>query len=296
MTKSLNTLMNVEDYKTLVDRYDVFLFDCDGVIWLGSKVIPGAKETIEYLKSQGKKLIFVTNNSSVSRAKYAEKFQKFNIKVEEQDIFSSAYATAVYLKDVISFDMSKYVYPIGGSGITDELRAMGVKVLEPHFPTIKNVDDVQGIVPDPSVGAVVVGLDVEINYSKLAFAHINITKSNALFIATNDDSTLPVQGLTFPGAGSLLSVLINSTSESPVVMGKPNQIMFDCISKANNLDLSRTLMIGDRLDTDIEFGTRAGVDTLLVFTGVTDRELAASSPISFTHSIQSLGDISKLAQ
>ncbi|OMJ30069.1 Phosphoglycolate phosphatase 2 [Smittium culicis] len=289
-------LSSSAEHSTLIDKYETFLFDCDGVIWLGSKLIPGVKESIEYLKCKGKKLIFITNNSSVSRADYVKKFAKFGIEVDESNIFGSSFATAVYLKEVANFDPEKFVFAIGGKGISDELESQGIKILSPDFPQIENLDDISGIEPDNRVGAVVVGLDVKINYAKLAFAHVNIIQGDSYFIATNSDSTLPVGGITFPGAGSLLSVLKSSTKKDPVVIGKPNQIMFDLVKKSHHLDLSKTIMVGDRLDTDIDFGNRASVDTLLVYTGVTDKTLASNSDIKATFSMNSFGDISLLKQ
>ncbi|OMJ21022.1 4-nitrophenylphosphatase [Smittium culicis] len=270
MTKHLSS---ITEYSALIDRYDTFLFDCDG-----------------------KKLIFITNNSSVSRADYVKKFAKFGIEVDESNIFGSSFATAVYLKEVVNFDPEKFVFTIGGKGISDELKSQGIKILSPDFPEIENLDDISGIGPDNRVGAVVAGLDVKINYAKLAFAHVNIVQGNSRFIATNSDSTLPVGGITFPGAGSLLSVLKSSTKKEPVVIGKPNQIMFDLVKKSHHLDLKKTIMIGDRLDTDIDFGNRASVDTLLVYTGVTDQKSASESDIKATFSMNTFGDISLIEQ
>ncbi|PVV04010.1 hypothetical protein BB560_001506 [Smittium megazygosporum] len=125
--------------------------------------------------------------------------------------------------------------------------------------------------------------------------HLTLNKECA-FIATNEDSTFPLSGFTSPGAGALLSVLKTSTKKTPVVIGKPHKTLFECISAAYDLDKSRTIMVGDRLDTDIQFGINSGVDTLLVFTGVSSEDDARDEKhAQATFAISSFGEISKLA-
>ncbi|KAI7831903.1 HAD-like domain-containing protein [Kickxella alabastrina] len=240
-------LSTLTDYQTLVDKYDTFLFDCDGVIWRGSTAIVNVQATLSMLRNRGKRLIFVTNNSGTSRKDYVTKFAKLGIQA------SLCLATAVYLSEVARFPSNKKAYVIGGSAFVE---------------------------PNPDVAAVVFGIDYDITYRKLANAHLNLTLNpGCLFIATNDDRTLPGGKHT----------LIHSTQRSPLVMGKPNTPMLD--SRPH-----RSCMVGDRLDTDILFGIKGGLSTLCVLTGVAD-EAAVLDPVApqATYYISSLGDLCDLA-
>ncbi|KAJ2778037.1 hypothetical protein H4R18_004836 [Coemansia javaensis] len=286
------------DYESLVDKYDTFLFDCDGVIWTGSTVIPGAPAALDLLRRRGKRLVFVTNNSAKSRQDYVQKFARLGIQAEADEIFSSAYATAVYLRDVVRFDTAKKAYVVGGSGVRHELEAVGISATGHADSALPiDLDSIRDVRADPDVGAVVCGLDYDISYRKLATAHVNLAENrDCLFIATNDDRTLPGGRYMYPGSGSLLQVLVHSTQRKPLVMGKPNAPMMECILQRFHLDPARTCMVGDRLDTDILFGISGGLSTLCVLSGVADEAsiLAPDAPQA-TYYTASLGDLAALA-
>ncbi|KAJ1955473.1 hypothetical protein EC988_001865 [Linderina pennispora] len=286
------------DLQSFVDRYDTFLFDCDGVIWRGTTIIDGVPATLDMLRSLGKRLIFVTNNSNTSRKDYVKKFAKLGITAAEEEIFSSAYATAVYLADVAKFGSSnKSAYVIGGNGIRAELEEVGIRTLGREDTAQIDLSTLNEVEPNPDVGAVVFGIDYEVSYRKLANAHVNLVHNpDCLFIATNDDRTLPGGKYMYPGSGSLLNSLVSSTQKTPMVMGKPNQPMLDCVMRKYHLDAARTCMIGDRLDTDVQFGISGGLSTLCVLTGVSDEQsvLAPTAPQA-TYYTSSLGNLAQLA-
>ncbi|MBA0695148.1 hypothetical protein Goari_005380 [Gossypium aridum] len=238
--------------RALLDSVDAFLFDCDGVIWKGDKLIDGIPQTLEMLRSKGKKLVFVTNNSTKSRIQYANKFQSLGLSVNQDEIFSSSFAAAMYLK-VNQFPPHKKVYVIGGEGIVQELQLAGFTAL------------------GGPVGAVVVGLDPDINYYKLQYATLCIRENpGCLFIATNRDSVGHMTDLQeWPGAGCMVAAVCGSTEQEPIVVGKPSTFMMDFLLQKFNVSTSRMCMVGDRLDTDILFGQNAGCKTLLVLSGVT---------------------------
>ncbi|KAI9479063.1 hypothetical protein LPJ78_003162 [Coemansia sp. RSA 989] len=291
-------LSTASELEALVDKFDTFLFDCDGVIWRGRTIIDNVPETLDMLRKRGKRLIFVTNNSSTSRRDYAKKFAGLGIQASVEEIFSSAYATAVYLHDVIKFDANKKAYVIGGSGIRQELEDVGITTLGHDDNRSVSLATLAEIEPSDEIGAVVCGIDYDISYRKLATAHVNLTQNpGCLFIATNDDRTLPGGKHMYPGTGSLLSVLTHSTQTTPLVMGKPNTPMLECVIKKYHLDPSRSCMVGDRLDTDILFGIKGGLSTLCVLTGVADEAavLSSDSPQA-TYYVQSLGDLAQLSQ
>ncbi|PAV17763.1 2-phosphoglycolate phosphatase [Pyrrhoderma noxium] len=276
-------LSSLDEYRQLLDRYDTWLFDCDGVLWRGSTLVDGAKEFLQLLRSKNKNVIFVTNNASNSRATYKIKFDKLGIEAHVDEIFGSAYAAAVYLSSVVKLPKDKKVFVIGQTGLEEELRNEGVpftggtdtkdSTLEAFDPTSYE--------PDPTIGAVLCGFDGKINYTKLckAFIHLN-TNPSCLFLATNTDATYPDEGGRLClGAGSISAPLRYALGREPLVLGKPSQIMMDCIKAKHKFDPKRTIMVGDRLNTDIQFGSEGGISTLLVLTGVTQvADLAPEAP------------------
>lgn len=265
-----------------LDSFDTFLFDCDGVLWLGSHLLPSIKETLKLLTDLGKKLIFVTNNSTKSRAAYTKKFAGFGIEVSEDQIFTSGYASAVYVRDFLKLQPGKdKVWVFGESGISEELSLMGYESLGGGDPRLDETFDfktspflVNGL--DPDVHCVVAGLDTKVNYHRLAVSLQYLQKEDSVhFVGTNVDSTFPQKGFIFPGAGSTIASLACSSGRTPVYCGKPNINMLNTIVSAKNLDKSKCCMVGDRLNTDIRFGVEGSLGgTLLVLTGIETEERA----------------------
>ncbi|KJE90751.1 hypothetical protein CAOG_02009 [Capsaspora owczarzaki ATCC 30864] len=266
------------DFKAYIASIDTFILDCDGVIWQADKLIPGVKETLQALKQAGKRVVFLTNNSSKSRAMYVAKFTSLGLDVSVNDIFGSSFAAADYLRQ-IKFDKKAYV--LGAQGLLDELTSVGVQYVGGYKEDTVNpwtsID--QGYVEDnPEIGAVVVGFDPAINYFKLARAYTYIQQPGCLFIATNHDSTFPAKGgRLLPGTGTIVSALEVAHGSNALVMGKPSHFMLDCVKTAIGYDPARTVMVGDRLDTDIQFGLNGNLHTLLVLTGVTSLETLQST-------------------
>src|SRR5947207_3254119 len=244
-----------------------------GVIWIGNELIPNVIQTLSYLRSHNKKLIFVTNNSTKSRRSYTQKFSKLGIPVDETEIFGSSYATAIYLSRVLQFPKHKKVYVLGERGVEEELEAEGI-AYEGGTSLSERTDfeesDFHTIIPDKEIGAVLCGLDLHITYRKLARALIHLRSPEVLFLSTNIDSTYPTHGKLFPGAGTTSTIPLEyGSGRTATTCGKPNQIMMVAIFTRFELDRDRTCMVGDRLDTDIQFGLEGKLGgTLLVLTGV----------------------------
>ena len=284
-------LDNEEARAALLDRYDNFLFDCDGVLWSGNEALPGVASFLRKLRARGKRLLFVSNNASKSLRTLLEKIKAMGIEGTEEEVFSSAYATAAYLKDVLHFPTDRKVYVIGMQGLRDELSHVGISHVggaDDDSVGLEGLDFAplaqEGVV-DPSVAAVVCGIDTKINYRKMAKAHVYLTRPGAQgpvrsgeknggchFVCTNGDATFPTSYGMFPGAGSIWAGIQYSSGRDPVVVGKPNQPMIDTIFARFDFDKSRTIMVGDRLNTDIAFGQAGDIDTLLVLTGVSSLE------------------------
>ncbi|KAL2811901.1 HAD-like domain-containing protein [Aspergillus granulosus] len=269
--------------KEFLDKFDVFLFDCDGVLWSGDHLFPGTVETLELLRSSGKQVVFVTNNSTKSRADYKKKLEALGIPATTEEIFSSSYSASIYISRILPLPPTKRkVFVLGESGIEQELRSENVSFIggtDPAFRRDITPEDYKLIAAgdesllDPEVGVVLVGLDFHLNYLKLALAYHYIRRG-AVFLATNIDSTLPNSGTLFPGAGSMSAPLTFMLGgKEPVSLGKPNQAMMDAIEGKFQFDRARACMVGDRANTDIRFGLEGKLGgTLGVLTGVSSKE------------------------
>uniref|UniRef100_A0A8B9RBA4 Pyridoxal (pyridoxine, vitamin B6) phosphatase n=1 Tax=Astyanax mexicanus TaxID=7994 RepID=A0A8B9RBA4_ASTMX len=256
----------------LASKRDV-LFDCDGVIWNGEAAVAGAPEAVRLLKQRGKRVFFVTNNCTRPRCNYAHKFSRLGFSgVAEEEIFSSAYCSAAYLRDVAQ--LRGKVFAIGGHGVLQELRDAGLDVVsedEADGPDFSIYD----FPLDPEVRAVLVGFDEKFNFIKLAKACCYLRDSEVLFLATDPDPWHPLRGGRItPGSGSLTAALETASSRKAMVIGKPSRFMFECIASQFDLDPAQSLMVGDRLETDILFGANCGLSTVLTLTGVSTLEQA----------------------
>ncbi|KAL0639999.1 p-nitrophenyl phosphatase [Maublancomyces gigas] len=273
------------EISAFIDRFDVFLFDCDGVLWHGNTLLHKTVETLDMLRSKGKQIVFVTNNSTKSRRAYKKKLDGLGIPAEVDEIFCSAYSSAVYIKRVVKLPADKKVYVIGESGIEEELRNEGVQYFggtDPEERIQMQEEDYTNFVPDPEVGVVLCGLDHYVSYRKYAKAFQYLQNPETLFLATNVDSTFPNKGKLFPGAGSISAPLTYMTKRVPLSLGKPSQAMMDAIEGKFQFNRKRTCMVGDRLNTDIKFGVEGGLGgTLAVLTGVsTEEEILSSDAIA----------------
>ncbi|KPP78918.1 pyridoxal phosphate phosphatase-like [Scleropages formosus] len=253
--------------RDLIDSKHSVLFDCDGVIWNGEKVVAGATEVVSLLKRRGKNVFFVTNNCTRPREKYVQKFSRLGFAdVAQEEIFSSAYCSALYLRDVAKVQEGK-VFVIGGDGVYEELRDAGVPFVE------GDVDDSGMTIVDcpleADVKAVLVGYDDKLSFLKLAKACCYLQNGECLFLATDPDPWhLLREGRVTPGSGSLTAALETATGRKATVIGKPSRFMFECIASQFGVDPAQSLMVGDRLETDILFGANCGMETLLTLTGV----------------------------
>uniref|UniRef100_A0A0E0LZ05 phosphoglycolate phosphatase n=1 Tax=Oryza punctata TaxID=4537 RepID=A0A0E0LZ05_ORYPU len=265
-----NPLLTAGAARSLVDSVDAFLFDCDGVIWKGDQLIEGVPETLDLLRKMGKKLVFVTNNSRKSRRQYSKKFRALGLEVTEEEIFTSSFAAAMFLK-LNNFPPEKKVYVVGEDGILEELRLAGFECLGGPEDGKKNIllEANFYFEHDKSVGAVIVGLDQYFNYYKMQYASLCIRENpGCLFIATNRDPTGHMTSAQeWPGAGTMVAAVSCSVQKEPIVVGKPSSFLMDFLLKSFNLETSRMCMVGDRLDTDILFGQNTGCKTLLVLSG-----------------------------
>ncbi len=227
----------------------------------------------------GKRIVFVTNNSTKSRAEYLKKFTNLGIPSNVDEIFGSAYSSAIYISRILKLPPGKNkVFVLGEAGIENELRAENVPFIGGTDPNLRRdvtPEDYAGLADgsllDPEVGCILAGLDIHINYLKYSHA-FHYLQRGAVFLATNVDATFPNHHALFPGAGSISAPLAHMTGQTPLSLGKPSQAMMDAIEGKFQLDRERTCMVGDRLNTDIKFGIEGKLGgTLAVLTGVSKK-------------------------
>jgi 4-nitrophenyl phosphatase len=239
-----------------------FVFDLDGVVYRGNQPIPGAVDTIENLRRLGHQVYFFTNNSSKTRIEYIEKLTGMGIITDVDHIMTASYATALYL--VEQGAQGKSVYMIGREGVREALVSVGMR-----------------IVADPDVEKpdyVVVGIDHEFNFHKLMDAQWAIL-NGAIFIGTNPDLSFPCEdGRITPGNGALLAAIQAASGVKPIVIGKPETPAMHEILELAHATPEDTVVVGDRLDTDILAGRRIGACTVLVLTGIAQESDLQSAP------------------
>ncbi|THZ66003.1 4-nitrophenylphosphatase [Aureobasidium pullulans] len=246
-------------------------------------------------------LVFVTNNSTKSRADYKKKFDSMGIPCKVEEVFGSAYSAAIYIARILKLEAPKNkVFVLGESGIEAELASENVPYCGGTDPNLRRdmkpedfTNIANGSALDPDVGVVLAGLDFNVNYLKLSLAY-HYLRRGAVFLATNTDSTLPNSHTLFPGAGSVGAPLVKAWGKEPLALGKPSQAMMDAVEGKFQFDRSRVCMIGDRLNTDIQFGIEGKLGgTLAVLTGVSKKEefLAEDAPVVPSAYVNKLGDL-----
>jgi glycerol-1-phosphatase len=246
----------------LSDSYDVFLFDLDGVLYRGDEAVPHAAESLASLRELGKRIVFVTNNSSATPDAVAARLDALGIDARTSEIETSALTTA----GLLAGRGVRTAFVVGEGGIRTALTAAGIEVVDQ---------------PAGAIDVVVVGLDRRADYTKLRVASVLVREGSSL-VATNADASFPnADGQVWPGAGALLAAIVTATGARPEIVGKPEPPLLE--SALRRAGGGAPLFVGDRLDTDIAGAARLGWDSLLVLTGITRREDLAASEVQPTY-------------
>jgi len=256
------------------------IFDCDGVLWLGDQLIPGALDLYKYLLSSNRRVFFVTNNSTKTTEEYLKKFAKldFHPTVKIQQVFGAAKMAANYLKSI----NIKKVFPIGAKSIDHELSLLDIEcdrhedqldpICDPKMDKETMMKAVQKLKLDDSIEAVVCGMDYNCAYPKFAVAATYIQNKNCKFIMTNPDASMPNDShMVLPGGGMILGALERSIQKSAdFIAGKPSPF---CSTLIPDFDPCTSMMIGDRIETDVQFGLNSKCRTnCLVLSGASGKE------------------------
>ena len=255
--------------------YKGYLFDIDGTIVLGNTLIEGAKEKLEELRKKGKKIGFYTNNSSKNPESYLEKFERLGVKAELKEIITAGAVLADYLKNSCK---NKKIFMVGTKDFKTYCKSLNIEIFDENDKFELSEIDI-----------VAVTLDSELNYKKLEIA-CKLLSKNLEYLAANEDLVYPIEdGVFLPDCRAICNMIELCTKKTPKYFGKPKEPMLNYALK--NLDLKRdeTVIIGDRLYTDIASGAINGCDTILVLTGEAKRD--DQSVYKPTYVIESVIDI-----
>lgn len=244
--------------------------DMDGVIYRGGKLIPGADEFVSRLVNREEPFLFLTNNSEQTPIDLKLKLEHLGISgVTEENFITSAMATAMFLRDQKE---EARVYVIGGGGLINELYNVGFSISETN--------------PD----YVVVGKTSNFNFDMIKKA-VRLIQGGAKFIGTNPDVVDPTESGIEPACGTILAAIETASGKKPYIVGKPNSLMMMLATRKMGVHADDTIMVGDRMDTDIVGGMEAGMTTALVLSGVTGKDELGQFPYTPDHIFKSVADI-----
>ena len=248
-----------------------YLIDMDGVIVRGEELIPGADAFVDRLHQRQIKFIIFTNNPTYTPFDLQRRLQRIGIRLSEDHIYTSALATA----DFLDSQMPKgSAFVLGESGLTEALHAAGY-ALSDHAPDY-----------------VVLGETTTFSYARITQA-VRLVAGGARFIATNPDSSSPSESGLTPGCGAIAALIEAATGVHPYYIGKPNPLMMRTALHRLGAHSENTAVIGDRMDTDIRVGLETGMETILVLTGVTSREMVSRFPYRPTRIVESVADLER---
>jgi len=251
--------------------YRGWLFDLDGTVYLGERLLPGADTAIAALRAAGRRVAFLSNKPLQTRAEYAAKLTRLGVPASPDDVINSSLVLARYLRDR---DPGAPVFVIGEPPMLEEMRAHGFEVRQ-----------------DERVRWVVIAFDRTFDYAKLNTA-LQAVRQGARLIATNPDRTCPTEDGEIPDCAGMTAAVEAVTGRAvEVVVGKPSPIILEIALEQLGLPASECVIVGDRLETDIVMGKRLGLATVLVLTGITtagDARIAETAPDLVVSSIRDL--------
>jgi 4-nitrophenyl phosphatase len=260
------------------------IIDMDGVLWHGEQPLPGLEEFFQLLREKQLPFILATNNAGMTQDEYVAKLARMGVEVTHTEILTSSMATALYLAQHHNPAETR-VFVIGAEGARRPL-------LEKGF-TLTGLYEVN--TPEtPNAGAdiVVCGLDKQLSWDKLATATLNI-RAGAKFVGTNADVTLPTERGITHGNGAILAAIQAATDIAPIVVGKPEPIMYQQAIALLGVPAAETIAIGDRLNTDILGAVNAGIRSLLVLTGISTREELATLDYAPTWILEDIQELTE---
>jgi 4-nitrophenyl phosphatase len=255
----------------------LLLVDLDGVVYRGAAPVPGIAAVLAARDAAGDDIAYVTNNSMWYRADYVTRLSSMGAPVSPDRIVSSARATALYLAE--QSPRPGCVLVVGGAGLVHELRDVGIEVMPSAEAAERwTANGRDAAAATRGVDTVVVGLDLEFTYARLAVAAAAV-RAGARFIATNRDPIYPMEHGLMPGAGSVVAAIVTASGVEPVSLGKPGPLLLEVAARAMGRPVTEAVMVGDSLLTDIPAAIAVGARSVLMLTGIsTAAQLAALPP------------------
>ncbi|MBR1476471.1 MAG: HAD-IIA family hydrolase [Lachnospiraceae bacterium] len=238
----------------------LFLFDIDGTIAVGDTLLPGACELLSYIEKIGGRAYFITNNSTKSSADYVERFRDvFKLETTEEQFITAGFVTRKFLLE--NYD-GKKIYVLGTKSFIEDLKKHGLNITEKC---------------EADIACAVAAYDSELTYEKLSVASKILLTLDVPFYGTNPDLRCPAPFGFIPDCGSICDMLTSTTDKKPEYLGKPNPEMVKICEELSGFSPKETLVVGDRLYTDIAVGINAGVSTCVLYTGeATPKDVAST--------------------
>lgn len=234
----------------LLRKKKLFLFDIDGTLAVGDTLLDGSRQLLEYIDAIGGKACFITNNSTKSGADYVRRFKEvFDLETSEEQFVTSGYMTLKFLSENYA---DQKIYVLGTASFIAELRRNGLDITE-RF--------------EENIACVVAAYDSELSYAKLTEASHILLSTDVPFYGTNPDLRCPIDFGFIPDCGAICRMLTDTTDRIPAYLGKPSAAVVDLCLERFGFTREETLVVGDRLYTDIACGIQGGVDTCVLFTG-----------------------------
>ena len=256
--------------KKIVEQTQVFLLDMDGTVYLGEKLIGDMKNTLQKIRNAGKRIVYLTNNSSKTQDEYVKKLERLQIFGENDCVYSSANATVEYL---LREHNGKKVYLLATQKVKEYFKSQGVNLVEEN----------------PEV--CVLAYDTEITFEKIRKFNEFLVKG-AFYVVTHPDTVCPSESVSWPDLGSFIKLFECSANRNPdIICGKPFSVMGECVEKFLQIEKQKITMVGDRLHTDILFGVNSGFNTIVVLSGETTLEQAQTAKNKADVILSSLNDI-----
>ena len=251
---------------------ECFIFDMDGTIYLGGRLLPGAASLINFLRDQAIPYYFLTNNSSRSKSDYVEKLTAFELPVTANQIFTSGEATAIYLQRE---KPGARLFIVGTPSLEEEFGRYGFDLVQDH--------------PD----YVVLGFDTTLTYDKI-WKLCDFLRDGVPYIATHPDINCPTETGFMPDIGAMMEMVASSTGRKPdLIIGKPFKPIIEAILEKTGFTPGQMAMVGDRLYTDIALG-KTGIKTILVLSGEAKRTDIPNAPVSPDYVLENVGELYKI--
>jgi HAD superfamily hydrolase (TIGR01450 family) len=257
----------------LADEFDGLLVDLDGVVWVGREMVPGSADALRSLLGAGKQIVFVTNNPGRPASSYAQRLAEAGIAVDATRVVTAGEVTARLAAEQVGPDGTAFA--IGAPAFHETLTAAGLRLLEGE--AARDAD------------AVLVSGHRGFDYEELLTATLALQRGAAL-LATSRDPTMPMPGGAWPGTGAVLAAVETASGATAQIGGKPERHLFE-MARERIAAAERVAMVGDRVSSDVEGGRRAGLETILVLSGATSRERAASAVPPPDHVVGSLAEL-----